>query len=569
MIEALSCTLFLLAIEPLIRNIQNCYQITPIRSLSLSYTWPIVYGYADDITCVINNDSISKQALINEYETFTRISGLHLNADKTEIYEFGEPTRPNMNLPITHIMYLNESYQLRSVSEIKMNGVYLCQNAARFKELNVTVLINKMERHFSSWSKRNLSLLGKIQIFKTFGLSQFLYNLSILEPNTAMWKTIENKIQKFLWNRNYFGNTAPARLKKDIMGAPICGGGFGMVDIKQVVTSVRLRRHFTLLEQDIHPLHHLINCLIDPEDFLCTSVELEIDEVTAMNLSCLRSSRLKYYEAPEWQLETDLMLQIGLLKTKIENVVRPRKLHSRELTYLKRLGYRKVQDLIAAQGTHVTKLIKISRSELTKGIAILARVNNIAQHEVPIGKLRYRDGRWIAGKLLPSKKIREMLFGNDYIAQPKILVMDEYQVTTLYKNIAKLINVPNKTKMLRLIHGDVYTAERRVRFGMDNCDTCRRCFMKETILHLLLECPYSLEVYKTLNLTNLNPVDLIGTFLAPAVFEIRTEIIISLIFRLQVMPPEILVRSILEKYANGLANKQRVKLQAEWQLSRN
>ena len=63
--------------------------IKPIKSTLLDFTWPIAYGYADDITCVINNDSTSKSALFTEYELFTKATGLKLNADKTEIYEYG------------------------------------------------------------------------------------------------------------------------------------------------------------------------------------------------------------------------------------------------------------------------------------------------------------------------------------------------------------------------------------------------------------------------------------------------------------------------------------------------
>jgi hypothetical protein len=100
---------------------------------------------------------------------FTRVSGLHLNADKTEIYHFGNFLNINA-APISNINYMNKHYSVAPVPEIKMNGILLCQNYQRFKEININALIDKMDRHFLQWSKRNLSLLGKIQIYKTFGL---------------------------------------------------------------------------------------------------------------------------------------------------------------------------------------------------------------------------------------------------------------------------------------------------------------------------------------------------------------------------------------------------------------
>ncbi len=45
--DALTCTLFILAMEPLIRNIENNMRIKSIDSALLQYKWPKVLGYAD------------------------------------------------------------------------------------------------------------------------------------------------------------------------------------------------------------------------------------------------------------------------------------------------------------------------------------------------------------------------------------------------------------------------------------------------------------------------------------------------------------------------------------------
>ncbi len=566
--DALSCTLFLLAIEPLIRNVQKNINIKPIQSLTLSYEWPKIYGYADDITCVMSNDNKSKQALFNEYENFTKASGLHLNADKTEIFNFGN--RANINYAvITNFNYMDKQYSVAPVPEIKMNGILLCQNYHRFREININALIDKMDRHFQQWSKRNLSLLGKVQIYKTFGLSQFLYHLSILEPSSNMWKQIDKRISKFLWNRNYTGNTAPYRIKKITMHTPTYKGGFGMIDIRQVVAALRLRRHLILIDYDVHPLHHLINCLVDTADYLSTNTEIDLDEVTCANLNVLRTKRLKDYESPEWQLEADLVLQTNLLSTKIKNIVRPRKLHSREYNLLRTSGMFTLRDVLGAHNAHINRLINISTPELKKVLTIMARENNAWAYYIPNNKVRDNRGRWLEIKLLTSKKLREIFFENNEIVKPKIAIMTEDQSLTFYNKISKLSSIPNKTKMLRLAHGDVYTAERRVRFGLTESDTCRRCFQKETIYHLLKECPYSLEVFKLIGIDiteNTNENELLGVDLNSSAFEVRADLLISLVFRLQIIPPEVLVKVTFEKFAKGLANKQKIKCYAERQL---
>ena len=66
----------------------------------------------------------------------------------------------------------------------------------------------KMDRHFTVWSKRGLSLLGKIQIVKTFGLSEYLYTLAVMDITTEQWKTVNKLIYKFIWNKAYSNNNA-------------------------------------------------------------------------------------------------------------------------------------------------------------------------------------------------------------------------------------------------------------------------------------------------------------------------------------------------------------------------
>ena len=65
--DALSCSLFILAIEPVIRNLLNNDNITVINSNRLNYCWPKVLAYADDITIITKNDEISVNNIFIEY----------------------------------------------------------------------------------------------------------------------------------------------------------------------------------------------------------------------------------------------------------------------------------------------------------------------------------------------------------------------------------------------------------------------------------------------------------------------------------------------------------------------
>jgi Reverse transcriptase (RNA-dependent DNA polymerase) len=82
--DALSCSLFLLAMEPVIRNIEVNDKITAITSQNLNFAWPKILGYADDITVITANTQESVNEVFFEYQRLRQASGLQLNADKTE-----------------------------------------------------------------------------------------------------------------------------------------------------------------------------------------------------------------------------------------------------------------------------------------------------------------------------------------------------------------------------------------------------------------------------------------------------------------------------------------------------
>jgi hypothetical protein len=82
--DALSCSLSILAMEPLLQKHSKKQTITANRSRTINFTWPKIIGYADDVTVITENTNNSDKQIFREYERLTKASGLKLNADKTE-----------------------------------------------------------------------------------------------------------------------------------------------------------------------------------------------------------------------------------------------------------------------------------------------------------------------------------------------------------------------------------------------------------------------------------------------------------------------------------------------------
>ncbi len=107
-----------------------------------------------------------------------------------------------------------------------------------------------------------------------------------------------------------------------------------------------------------------------------------------------------------------------------------------------------------------------------------------------------------------------------------------------------------------------------MRFGLSDNDMCRRCFGKESIMHLLLDCSYTKAIYSLLQINYNDVLEVLGIGLGRDALEIRADLLNYLVFKQKMIPPNIMVRVMLEKYANGLVNRVRLIRTAQTLLDR-
>ena len=81
---------------------------------------------------------------------------------------------------------------------MKVNGVILSYDTEPARKMNIIKMIDMVRQQLNGWSNRNLSLIGKIQIFKTFGLSQILYTLAVVHIMKNEEKLLTDVIYKFI-----------------------------------------------------------------------------------------------------------------------------------------------------------------------------------------------------------------------------------------------------------------------------------------------------------------------------------------------------------------------------------
>jgi hypothetical protein len=567
--DALSCSLFILAIEPVIRNIQANQEIIPVRCNRLNFTWPKVLAYADDITVLTRNNHHSVQAIFTEYEKLSQASGLFLNADKTELFNITSPHTFAMQQH--HVQYVNNDYTIINSTSVKINGVIFNNDNEIMAQENFEHMFAKMNRHFCDWSKRNLSILGKIQIIKTFGLSQYLYSLAITDFLPVHWKEINKAIAKFIWNKHYVGNRAPNRISNAICNKPIEYGGFGMLDLKEVVTGLRLRRVATLLEKDHHPINRL-QISLGVNDFLRQTPRVKIDPPSESTMAATAKHNLTCLENYDLdELEFDRLLRLKLCNTKIINIIGKQRRNDPLLARLRHLGVDSIHEALLLGDRAINILTRICVPQIRTTLVALFQLPHIEHGgQMPLNLHIYNMTfrKWENAAALKSSKIRQLLFEDKVLLNTKMLDLEnEEAAMKLYKRIKGIKSMPLKTKILRLIHGDIYCGTRLVRFRLSDIDTCIRCFSQETREHLISHCPYTQQIWRNYGIINPTLRNILTSDISQAEFEIRSALLETIVFRKQHIPPEIVITTTMTRYAQGLVKNKRITDYAKMKLA--
>ena len=484
--DALSCVIFILCMEPLLRNIEANEEIVAIESTTLNKALPKAYAYADDVNATIKESPEGLQALFKEYERLSRMSGLELNADKTELMLLGSHPAEK----VYDIEYLGKLYKVPSSVKIKINGITFQRDRNLMRDENVGDVMNKIEQIFRKWSRRSLSTLGKILIVKCFGISQIIYLMQSLNLNVMHFKKLNSLLYKFIWNRNYLAAKAPERIKRDIVNTPIKQGGFGMLDIVALDESLKLKALGRLLHTR-HPFLKMIKDFVALDQFFYPKINIDVDEVTANGLNLLAKDRSLLWLNRSLDSNRDLLHAIADIE--VDKLVGNRGKASVPFYLLWARGVRKVSDLTLPDLRSLQRYIdpsKINKLEL----AIVTRSGN--------APLNFLETIQIKNKSKPlnlssTKEIRESRTNKQVIREFKIgLNLSEMEARSWGLKLSKLSSTRHKNLLLRVAHGEIYTKEKLNRYGLSDSPLCPRCQMVETLRHKFIECPYVDRIWK-------------------------------------------------------------------------
>ena len=513
--DALSCALFIICIDPLLRNLNANTMIKEIPMMKKNGKRnDLIFkcsAYADDISIICGNQKESISQVFLEYEKLTDRSGLELNADKTEILNLKNKEKVTFN-----IAYKNCNFEITTVDKIKICGLYFCTEMEEEHKLNVTEKIIKLTRNIKKWSPRNLTMEGKTLIVKTFGLSQIIYNMQSYGFEDEDLTTIERTIFKFLWSTQDNPNGID-RIKRSIMKNDHSEGGMKVTDVESLNRSLKLKQFIRssntkhviskiqLIEtstKDNPLLQEYYN--ISEDEPICQSAQKTINMISDYN-------RQSYNKYPEERYETDKILIEEVASINIITFLkRGNKIfHLCMMKELSRKGIETLGELTQTMeyesDENQMKIMKMILGNFPKVLQNISKcynedINSNSQNlkHMMINTTTRKKIEDVTTKELQVilKIVLKKIESQDFTKKLKI---DEFEKTNVMNFRRTCRNSKLRNIYFRLINNDFFTRERMFKYKMIDNDRCTRCGQVETVKHLLYECEHSKRIWNLYN----------------------------------------------------------------------
>ncbi len=494
----LSALLFVISVEIMAIKIRKNRDISGFKMLELEVKTSM---YADD-TSLLLSDLKSMENAIDEVNTFSRIAGPRLNVDKTEGILLG----PLKDSIMSHkdIAFTNEA--------IRCLGIYIGHDKNKCEENNWNKKLEKMDVILERWKNRNLTIFGKILIIKSLAASILVHPMSILSTPLDFLQKVEKMFFKFLWN-------STERIKRKTLIGSKMEGGVDMLDIisknKALKSGWMKRIHSKnansgfvnlLLDKYRMNIEQLIKCnMTDVNEmknilklpmFWCEVFCYANECKTLKDLKCL--STYEFLSEPIW-LNTRFLhkgkpiflanwIKSGIFYVK--DVFDQNGLFITEQSLKNKLN--NTQNWIA-EYMKVKRILKKELKDIDTSLShyINVKTNWTIVHNNSIFSLKTQKSSFYYQILIEKKFIRNYMENK----WSKDFNLERSHWNKIYKNIFKIVDKKLGEFKYKLICNILSTRANVSHWNKKISDKCQYCNDKQTVKHMLYECPRVLNLW--------------------------------------------------------------------------
>ena len=234
--DGLSPYIFLLCSQILNIAINNNGDIHGITINNMEYK---LLQYADDTTIILDGNESSLVETLKLLDDFYNISGLKINIEKTNAIWIGSKKGSNE--------VLCKEYKMNWVGVNHFNylGVTLCTDLNAIVNVNYTTTMQAITKQIHHWSKRFLTVLGRIVVVKSLLVPKLNHLvLSLPSPDNNVISELNSTFHHFIWGGKI------DRISRNQMALPCNKGGTGMVQLESFIKALKITWIRRILKYD-------------------------------------------------------------------------------------------------------------------------------------------------------------------------------------------------------------------------------------------------------------------------------------------------------------------------------
>ena len=118
------------------------------------------------------------------------------------------------------------------------------------------LFLSLLKKTLNMWRRRGLTLLGRIQIAKTFAIPKFMYKASLISVSEDLIKDVNKLLYGFIWKK---GND---KIKRTAPINDIGSDGLKMLDVQSMILSQRVMALKRFIEDYISPWKSILETFL-------------------------------------------------------------------------------------------------------------------------------------------------------------------------------------------------------------------------------------------------------------------------------------------------------------------